>query len=568
MLEVELDGQGSWLGPDAVWEHDDGTLKPYPQGEKPQAAFVRKPRTAEQRESDKQRINIAFERRQRDKLAAKTMSESEGSDSEGDEGEGRWVTINGNAVKISDDGTVMSGPDALVGTKLGGDKGDDRPAEDKPAEDKPAAEKELSPGRRERLETIEKRIAEIEFIDDTELLGGAYVDPSDDDSIALSLTDEETDELSDAILEYEREAADDYVNELDISFSLDDVAVDNGHSGDDITSKWQEIVEADEDLSDDDHEKLMEVAASADGVDGYDTLIANIPEGFDGLADKMESMKAEAEIEIQDAYDQRVADAENEARDHLIDSGQIDTSDFRHDWLRAHYDNNPERYKAAEAPLNKWVMDSTYGSNGVYKFANPEGDIYEATTGSFRAAGVDGTTFAFFDPKGSIEVTGAGHAKAIFGAVVPAAVSYARKFEPNMLHFSAEGESRIKLYNRLVERTAGMLSNYKPAYAERTYTAFDGEKHIHRDYFLFPSDKFDEYVATANAKGGNLNPMTESMENSDDVPDGMLRPFKADFHPEWDDDESWQELYGEIEPKAEADCPCEDGDKPCDDCDK
>jgi len=67
-----------------------------------------------------------------------------------------------------------------------------------------------------------------------------------------------------------------------------------------------------------------------------------------------------------------------------------------------------------------------------------------------------------FDYGGSVKITGTGNAVKIFATVLSAINKYIRVNQPYMISFSANEPSRIKLYQRLINRLSGEYELLSP----------------------------------------------------------------------------------------------------------
>lgn len=74
---------------------------------------------------------------------------------------------------------------------------------------------------------------------------------------------------------------------------------------------------------------------------------------------------------------------------------------------------------------------------------------------------ITGETLSFFDDRGSISRTGKGDAVEVFRNVNVATIAYVKEKKPEMLRFSAVGDSRVKLYSRLSARLGELYPGSK-----------------------------------------------------------------------------------------------------------
>ena len=359
----------------------------------------------------------------------------------------------------------------------------------------------------------------------------------DYDAIEKLMGESEKADMKDAIEQKEYEAIQDargsaefYVTEKEIA---DDAGYSNAKIGNDIRYMVGDVKELKDAVDD---------WRPADvGIDAIDDLVGKlkdtgveIPEHIktqigayrDQAAEEMEGAKS-------DALDSAKDSAEERARE------DFDRDQVRRDYLRGVWDNHfsggvtsvsPGKeiwYRSAADEFNYEFSSGTGHDYSVDVFKSGVGDLknYEVQFRDVNASG--------FEERYGVSKAGAAHE--VFSKVVPAVVALIKRDNPDSVTFSAEGKSRMRLYDRLVKTVTGMVD-------DRFALKYD-DSPDHRLYGIGKKDQRTKLVTAFKYRFANygqpepdLQPLTESLA---DGPRPILEDVFPEINPLWFTPKGW-----------------------------
>ncbi len=123
------------------------------------------------------------------------------------------------------------------------------------------------------------------------------------------------------------------------------------------------------------------------------------------------------------------------------------------------------------------------------------------------------------------DVWGKGEAFEIFSKVVPSIVAYAKEMNPKVMHFSAEGESRQRLYDRLVKTVLA---------ADKSRFAISGGKGKYKHYVVALNEERDVVESALEAAG------LKAKGDPDDLP-SKWEAVEPEADPAWMTPEGWED---------------------------
>lgn len=440
------------------------------------------------------------------------------STGDGDGGEGRWITINGNHVKVGDDGVILNGP--MKGTRLDAKTGTDQAA----SQSDGTGGKKRS-GREEIRAEIAGKADEIR-VNEVDRIP-SEVDENDYVSIEQEMSREEAKAFENHLDALEDEYIENMVDEYDPTDDVDDESVhsDAGWASDDINDKWNSILD-DYEISED--SPLRGVTTNESGIEGIAELHSDLPgdhEQYHELKSELESLEQAAAEEIEVSRENALDNARDDYRDNVRSNNSFDRDAESESYLDQFYSDNPGRFSGIQD--REWYCAKN--DSAKFCFTTQGGNSYKAEVFSQKFGDLRVPTFIFSDSDGSFDVTGAGEAVSVFSEVVPAAVSYLEAKQPDVMHFSAAEPSRRKLYNRLVKTTAAVTPDYAAAYYEDSHA---------RHYFVYKKDMKDAVKQHFEKMGLEATALAESQQSPQPIRLVRLLP---EISPEWFTEEGWQD---------------------------
>jgi hypothetical protein len=183
--------------------------------------------------------------------------------------------------------------------------------------------------------------------------------------------------------------------------------------------------------------------------------------------------------------------------------------------LRANISKVKFSYGQVVEDLNTWLNDEELNFKTTY------GRKFTVHAKKLPLAGSKAVDFSFYDDRGQYLQTNRGEAVSIFSNVVSAVGAYINKHDPSIITFSAEGESRQKLYDRLTKTMSALFPDYKASYAK---TPFNREYYVYKPHLR-------NAIATRVAAGDygtDLKPLVNS---------SVLIDIEPEIDPVWFDEE-------------------------------
>lgn len=354
----------------------------------------------------------------------------------------------------------------------------------------------------------------------------------DYDLIEEAMTPEERDDLQMAMDEARNEYVSEYGDDIDFeSASYKDGAVEAGHTDDAIKDVSLTIVAG--------NEKMEEAVNSwynntrKVGGEAINELMGKLQD-IEGWNDELESQfnqyHADVEDQIESAIQELNDSAQESAREDLANG--FDEDEAREAYLRDFYDNNEKRF-SGEVEKDTW--QETF-SGQQYSFETKDGRRFDINTNPAYVRGIMAKDIQFSDEEGNFSITGKGSAFEVFSKVVPAITALVQKNDDSVVHFSASGDSRQRLYDRL---TKTMLSVFPDRFAQ-TYDVA-GTRH----YIIAKSEmraKIEQ--AMKSVKGGTVK-----------IPSGSRgTPVGAECDPAWWTEDAWDDIEEPAKQKRQYGC--------------
>lgn len=334
---------------------------------------------------------------------------------------------------------------------------------DKPEETKPAPTEDEPQGKNAKVQKrVEKILKDSEQFTFSDVRAADPVDRWDYDGIEDRMTREEKEEMQG----YLDEMRENTINELSGDYETDvdrtEVTKDQGFNQGDIDDKVGELIEGLEDA-----EAWQEAMGdykpnrSVVGEDYLDGLVEALKEAAE-IPDDLQEQLDEYRSQMVEETDKAVESQEEYRRSNYKEKleNDYDEREDKQQYLSDFYRENRDRYTGGDCDERVWCKDAD--GDDRMAFSTNSGDAYTMlgvkTNRKFEGEPV--TDIQFSDAKGSFEVTGGGNAFEVFSTVVPATVSYLKEKNPNVATFSAKGESRQRLYDRLAKSVAGVMDEY------------------------------------------------------------------------------------------------------------
>lgn len=390
-----------------------------------------------------------------------------------------------------------------------------------------------SAGTTKVAQEIVEQAGKVKFDPET-VTGSGAIGRREYDKIEEVLTASEKHELASHIDDAEREFAQTGMEDFTPEVDRDRVAQDEGYGHEDIRDEVANIVRGNTDLEEavEDWNPPLHSSGGVDAIDHLMDTLDDIPEDVQAALDEYRS-RAESRIE------EAVADAEMEQQseaEHQAAAG-FDPDEARRQWLLDFYDDHEEepRFQGSDqAPENTWVK-SKDGSD-ILHFTTKSGRQFEISTHDSSMSGLDVKSIQFSDDAHDFHKTGKGEAFEVFSKVVPAVKAWVDKTNPEKLHFSAQGLSRQKLYDRLVKTLLKL---------DPTRAALLSDSGVNKHYLVVPKQNVEAIKELMNTAGYPAHEEIRSAKDAGRPVEWTEVEPEIDpiwFTPEgWDDDEDFSE---------------------------
>ncbi len=402
-------------------------------------------------------------------------------------------------------------------------------------------------GHSKLIKEIEKRAEGIKFVDD--VIGGEK-DPDElsYDEVEELMTKDEKEEMSERLIETKDEIIGEMMRnnyDAEDDIDLEQVAKDAGYSESRIeTTVYGMINDAGypEEQANElkslveewyDSNKLM-------GVQAVDAVIEAIGDKAPpDLATKIKDYRAEADIEMEKALQEAKDQAEDNHRTMLEED--FDDSSDRREYLNSfRYDHKEEpRFMGGSGAKDVWGKDGEddEGKDSAFQFTTASGNTYTIVADlktDERMSDYPVMEFTFSDAKGLYGVTGAGSAGEVFSKVTAAIVAMVKQQKPPVITFTATGQSRRKLYDRMTKTVASIFPDYS-AVTVRTPNS-DTKHYVIAQKPLM--GKIREFVQSLSI---SYTPIIEPLANFKSGHSAIIESVSAELDPAWFTNDGWDE---------------------------
>lgn len=368
-----------------------------------------------------------------------------------------------------------------------------------------------------RIRAVLEAASKIEFTDD--YIGGEGKE-FDADEVEESLDSDARNELQEHLNEEEMNQLDNYI---DIDYDWTEIARNAGYDNTDIIDKAREIVDGDDEANASLDEWAESDDSAASGTDHVEMLRDFMKERHPDYDDQFADMYRDAEnamIEAQQEY-------EDEYRQSILESGEIDVSEYREQWLRDYFDNNGLA-GSEDAQTGVWGKDNDGAPTYYFDTENGKYQIW-------TSEGSKSTTIGFCDAEGSHDITGAGNAHKVFMQVLPAISALINNGKQDCYQFSAAGESRQKLYDRL----ASSIADVQPEYSVMAYLPSPTSS---KQYVVCKRELKDSYIEMASRQVPDIRAKLQELVKSEAAANrdwlSFFEPGKAKLD-QWREESAW-----------------------------
>ena len=329
----------------------------------------------------------------------------------------------------------------------------------------PSSEERKLRHRADRSKAILDEAKSIKF--DPHHIMGNEIGNRDYDAIEGLLSDEEREEFEESMIHARDEAVDEYLNNFEPQIDVYSIARAHDYHVNEMSGVIHDLIKAHEGSESQLHNILEEWIPANRSEMHAENAVRAIRKHMEKSGMLTEPMKLALD-EYENDIAERMAELVDQEGDYQRDqerdsiSGDYVDRDDRYQYLSDFHYNNKDRFMP-KMPERTWVKDGD--GDDVFQFKTSTGRPFTvmAVKPKYDKADFNGkpvVDLQFHDDTENYGVSGKGEAFQIFKNVVPPLLSYLQTVDPAYTTFSAQGESRQGLYDRLVKTLATTMPNY------------------------------------------------------------------------------------------------------------